>query len=265
MPEMIEAIVLAGGKNSPEMLAATGVENRALVELSPGKTMLDYVLDALLDASSIRAVYVVGDIPQRDGINVVRPGHTLLDNILRGLDTAQPAKGDRALVVTSDIPFISAVAVDDFVARAKASDGDFCYPIIPMDAYNREFAGMKRTTLKLRDGHFTGGNMVLMNPERIQQNREIVLRAYGARKNVLALGHMLGWGLLCRILLSQIAFPNLLSVAELEIGVARLFGPGAPARAIVTEHASIGTDVDKPDDVAYAVEWLATRGGGNAE
>jgi hypothetical protein len=126
-----------------------------------------------------------------------------------------------------------------------------------MDAYNREFAGMKRTTLKLRDGHFTGGNMVLMNPVTLTNNRELIMRVYAARKDVLALGRMLGWGLLTRIVLSQLAFPNLLTVAELEQGIARLLGPGAVVKAIVTQHASIGTDVDKPDDVAYAQQRLA--------
>ncbi|HEY3330518.1 MAG TPA: nucleotidyltransferase family protein [Capsulimonadaceae bacterium] len=260
MNHTVEAIVLAGGKTSPEMVAAMGVHNRALVELAPGRTMLDHVVAALLGSKSVKTVHVVGDVPQPAGTTLVAPGETLLDNIMRGLDAAAPPPGDRALVVTSDIPFITPEAVDDFVTRAAATDGDFCYPIIPMDAYNREFGDMKRTTLKLRDGHFTGGNMVLLNPERILANKHVVMAAYDARKDVFALGKMLGWGQLFRIILSQVAFPNLLSVAELEVSISKLFGEGASARAVVTEFASIGTDVDKPDDVAFARQRLHPDG-----
>lgn len=257
--EKLTTIVLAGGTNSPEMHQATGVTNRALVELAPGRTMLDFVLDALRRANGVGAIYVVGDIPPTVGTIAVAPGDSMLSNILRGIDAAKPPVGQPVLVVTSDIPFITSAAVDDFLVRAAKSPADFCYPIIPMEAYDREFAGMKRTTLKLSEGRFTGGNMVLISPDRLAANRELVMRAYAARKDVLALGRMLGWSLLVRIVLSQIAFLNLLTIPQLETGIARLMGSGANARAVITEFPSIGTDVDKPDDVVFA----RARLGGN--
>ncbi|MDR3709086.1 MAG: nucleotidyltransferase family protein [Capsulimonadaceae bacterium] len=254
--DSIKAIVLAGGKNSDEMRQATGVSNRALVELAPDRTMLDFVMGALRQAKSIAEIYVVGDVPATPETTPVAPGSSMLDNILLGIAAAKPMPGQPVLVVTSDIPFITSAAVDDFVVRANAAPVDFGYPIIPMDAYNREFAGMKRTTLKLREGRFTGGNMVLLSPDRLVKNKDLVMKAYAARKDVLALGRMLGWGLLVRIVLSQVAFPGLLTIAQLETGIGRLMGAGSVARAVITEFASIGTDVDKPDDVAYARERL---------
>jgi GTP:adenosylcobinamide-phosphate guanylyltransferase len=254
--ELVSAIVLAGGRNSPEMLEATGVENRALVQLAPGRTMLDFIIDALKVAGGVRSITVVGDVPALPEVSVAAPGETMLDNIQIGIGAARPAQGERVLIVTSDIPFLTAEAVDDFLRQGLATPADFSYPIIPMDAYNREFAGMRRTTLKLRDGHFTGGNLVLLNPETLSNNRELIMRAYAARKDVLALGRMLGWGLLGRIVVSQLAFPNLLSVSDLELGVARLMGPGSVVKAVVTQFASIGTDIDKPGDVLFARERL---------
>jgi len=256
MNESVSAIVLAGGKNSPEMLAATGVENRALVELAPGRTMLNYIVDALSGAECVRSIHVVGDVPAMDCVSVVAPGQTMLDNILIGIDATRPAPGERILVVTSDIPFLTSEAVDDFLRKALSVPADFSYPIVPMDAYNREFAGMKRTTLKLRDGHFTGGNLVMLSPGTLTNNRELIMQTYAARKDVLALGRMLGWSLLFRVVVSQLAFPNLLSIAQLELGIARLLGPGSVVKAVITQHASIGTDVDKPDDVVFAKERL---------
>jgi hypothetical protein len=177
------------------------------------------------------------------------------------MDAAMASGDGKILAITSDAPFIDSKAVDSFLADATAANADFCYPIIPMDIYNLEFADAKRTTLKLRDGVFTGGNMMLLSSEYVRKNRDAVMAAYAARKDVLGLGKMLGWGLLFKIILSQTISPKLLSVAELEAGVSRLLGEGAVAKAIVTQHASIGADVDKPDDVLFARRHMETKVG----
>ncbi|HEX5324579.1 MAG TPA: NTP transferase domain-containing protein [Capsulimonadaceae bacterium] len=254
----MDALVMAGGKASPEFTGATGATNRALVEIAPGRTMLDFVVDALSEAKSIGRLFVVGDIPQNDNYTVIAPGESLMDNLVIGIKAMGHQAGNRVLLVSSDIPFITGEAVDDFVANADQLGAGFCYPIIPMDAYNRHFAGMKRTTLRLREGEFTGGNVILVDPSFLLQNEAAVRGAYAARKSVLKLGSLLGWGLLLRIVLSQTIASNLLCVADLEAGVGRLLG-GAAARAIVTEYASLGTDVDKVEDVEIARKMLTQR------
>lgn len=254
----IDAIVLAGGKSSPEMVAATGVENRALVELLPGKTMLDLILDALRGASSVGDIRVVGNVGEITGVEIVAPGETLVENLMRGL-TASHSQADRALLVSADIPFITSEAVDDFASLASESGADLCYPIIPMDDYRRQFAGMRRTTLDIAEGSFTGGNIMLVTPQRILANRSNIERSYAARKDVFALGKMLGPVFLMQIILSRIGFPKVLKLAALEDAVSRLLGPGARARGIVTRHPSIGTDVDKPDDVVFARQYLEKK------
>jgi GTP:adenosylcobinamide-phosphate guanylyltransferase len=255
----VDAIVLAGGKNSPEMIAATGVENRALLELEPGRTMLSYIVEALEKSEQVRAVYIVGDVPPIGSAVIVSPGESLLDNLLKGIEAASTDSSIPVLTATSDAPFINTSAVDDFLSAALAVNADFCYPIIPMDAYVGEFAGAKRTTLKLKDGCFTGGNLMLIRPERMIQNKAAITSAYKARKDVLALGKMLGLGFLVKIIVSQTISPNFLTVAELEAGIARLLGDGATAKAIITTHPSIGADVDKPSDVEFARQYFKSR------
>lgn len=253
----MDALVLAGGKASPEFAAAAGVENRALAELTPGHTMLSFVLDALRGSKAIRRVFVVGEVPAGEGDALVAPGETLLDNLVLGIRAMGQDAGSHCLLVTSDIPFITPPAIDDFLEKAGMLSAGFCYPIIPMDIYNRQFAGMKRTTLKLREGEFTGGNIVLADPQYLLQNEAAVRGAYAARKSVLRLGSMLGWGLLLRIIVSQVAAPKLLSVSDLEAGISRLLGREGVARAVVTEYASLGTDVDKPEDIEVAKRLLS--------
>ena len=253
----MDAVVLAGGKNSAEMQAATGVENRALVRLGD-RTMLEYVIAALREASCIGRIFVVGDVPENTGYERLAPGATLVDNLFAGLRASEeaprpPIQGGPerpVLAVTSDIPFLTAAAVEDFVGRAAATGADFCYPIIPIDVCLARFPQMRRTTLKVREGTFTGGNVMLLNPRIVIEHRGTILRAYAARKRPLQLGRMLGWGLLARIALAQAFRPGILSVPMLEAAVSRVLG--CRATAVVTELAEIGTDVDKPEDVAAA-------------
>jgi GTP:adenosylcobinamide-phosphate guanylyltransferase len=252
----LSTIVLAGGTAKPEFTAATGVNNRALVELAPGKTMLSFVLGALHGASSVGDIIIVGDMSPQPNTTLVAPGETLIDNIQRGITASGAANADMLLLVSSDIPFIKPSEVDSYIADSIATGADFCYPIIPMADYRRRFAQMKRTTLKLREGEFTGGNIMLVRAGVILQNPDSIHKAYAARKSPLALGKMLGWGLLTRILVSQIAAPNLLAIPLLENAIGRLLG-GVTARAVITTSASIGTDIDQVEDVEIARKILA--------
>lgn len=252
-----DAVVLAGGNNSPEMAASSGVTNRALTPLGD-RTMLDCVVSALENAATVQKIFVVGDVPPGENYTQIAPGETLMDNLLAGIDASR-ARGEtsRILVSTSDIPFLTPAAVDAFVTLADAAQADFCYPIIPIDLCRATFPQMKRTTLRLREGIFTGGNLMLVNPEYVLNQREIILAAYAARKRVGKIGGMLGWGLLARILIAQAFLPGILTLPMLEAGVARLLGPGCRARAIVTPCPEIGTDIDSPADIVVAREMLA--------
>jgi GTP:adenosylcobinamide-phosphate guanylyltransferase len=256
----MDALVMAGGKVSPEFTAATSAENRALVELAPGLTMLHFVLNALLEARSIDRIFVIGDVAENPAYTRVTPGGSLMDNIVLGVRAIGQQNGKRVLLVSSDIPFITGQAIDDFVTKADQLDAAFCYPIIPMEVYNTQFASMKRTTLRLREGEFTGGNVILADPSFLLQNEAAVRGAYAARKSVLKMGTLLGWGLLLRVILSRLISPKLLCIADLEAGVSRLLGNGAKARAVITQFASLGTDVDKVEDVEIARKMLSTHG-----
>ena len=252
MTSSIPAVVLAGGKNKKAMKAATGIENRALVVLG-GRTMLDYVVEAL-HAAQLAALYVVGDVPQSDRYTQIQGGETLMDNLLAGLDRTAEKGAGPVLICTSDIPFLNAEAVNHFIGLAAPLGADFCYSVVPISACLSKYPDMKRTTLRLKEGTFTGGNLMLVNPGFVRANRSLVSRAYDARKSVFKLGALLGWSLLARIVASQTVSPSLLSVAHLERGAGRLLG--GTARAVVSPFAEIGTDIDKPEDLDAASRIL---------
>lgn len=253
------ALILAGGTLAPEMApVAEGATNRALIPLAPGRVMLDYVVDALRGGFAESAdangsggrILVAGDVPTPPGCVSVPGGATLVDTLLNGVTALAPDE-TRLLVATADIPFLTPEAVADLLRRAAdVEPADFIYPIVEAARCRERFPTMKRTTLRLAEGEFTGGNVVLLNPAFLRDRQEVIRAAYARRKEVLRLAVLLGPSLLLRFALSRIA-PGALTIPHLEAGVGRLLG-GARARAVITPYAEIGTDVDKPEDVSIA-------------
>jgi GTP:adenosylcobinamide-phosphate guanylyltransferase len=223
--------------------------------------MLDYVVDALMQAAGVDHICVVGDVPSSTRYTKVLDQGGLFENLTAGLEaTGAP----QALVLTCDIPFITPEAIDDFIERSLARSVDLTYPIVSLDIYLKRFAEMKRTTVRLREGVFTGGNIMLLRTAFITSQRDQIRRVYAARKDVLRLGALLGPGLLCRLIISQLFAPGVLSLAMAESAAGRLLGKGSRVAAIITEYAEIGTDVDRPEDIQIAKRILATSNAGRA-
>jgi CTP:molybdopterin cytidylyltransferase MocA len=237
----VPVVVLAGGKAKPEMQAATGQTNRALVVVN-GKPLLHHVVDAL------RASEVVGEIVG-----------DFVSNVAAGV--AAFASAPFVLITTSDLPFLTGDIVTHFITasreRAETSGAAFVWPVVPVAACYARFPGVKRTALRLREGAFTGGNLMLARPERLLSQKQRIADAHAARKSVLRLAVILGPGTLLRLALSQLLSPALLTLPYLESRVSRLLG--VPARALISDSAEIATDLDRPSDFGAIAQHSATH------
>jgi len=218
--------------------------SRAMIPLG-GKTMLQWVVDALRGAPSVGRIVAVGDV-SADGLDqVIAPGDDLVGNMKLGLGAVGPC--DAVLMVCSDVPLLTPEAVEDFVGRAVAMDADMAYPIISKDDCARRHPELKRTYLKTGDGVFTGGNIMLLRPEFVARNWQAIQDAYAARKQIGKLARMIGIGVLIRVVVAQ-AFPGALRVGALERAASRMLG--GKVAAVVSCYPEIGEDVDKPSDLA---------------
>jgi molybdopterin-guanine dinucleotide biosynthesis protein A len=254
----IATLILAGGVNKPAMREACGgLENRALVPLN-GRPMLDYVVDAVRGAATETGdgrILVAGDVPLPGGCIAVQGGESMIDTLFAGVAALLPEE-TRLLVVTADVPFLTSEALVDLAQKAAAlgTGVDFVYPIVPAAICEARFPGMRRTTLRIAEGTFTGGNVTLLDPAFLRRSDAVLRAAYARRKSVVALANLLGPQMMLRLAGARF-FPGLLTIPLLESAVGRLLG-GAVARAVVTEYAEIGADVDKPEDLAIAANVL---------
>lgn len=228
----MDILILAGGRCDPDLAAATGVTMRANLPTNEGGTMLGHVIEV---CQPLGRIVLVGE--PREGVTSTPPGATFVESITRGLELIETS---HFLLATADIPWVATDHLRDFVQECDLTKL-LNYPIIPMELCEKEFPGQKRTTLRLREGRFTGGNVAMIHTDFMRGAAPRMKAAYAARKKPLALGAMVGWGFLMRMLVGRL-FPAALPISSIENSVGRLLG-GA-VKGVIVRHAAIGADID---------------------
>lgn len=247
--EPTTAVVLAGGTIEPEWQAQAGASSRAEVIVGDAP-MYQHVLRALQGVDSVQTILIVGSVPAGEGYTVIPPGADLLENVRRGLEQSQT---ESVLFATVDLPFLTAESVRFFLEESLRSGASLTYAVVPADLCRERFPNMKRTTVRLREGEVTGGNLFWARREVALRELHRLEALYRARKQPVRLAMQIGLGLLLRFLLAQYLNPRLLSIAQIEQRVAQILQ--TPVKAILTPYPEVGTDIDRLE------HWLAVRSG----
>jgi GTP:adenosylcobinamide-phosphate guanylyltransferase len=234
----VEAIVLAGGHAGDPLAQKFGVASKTLVPYR-GRPLVEYTLEALVQAG-LEVILVGPPAPLNPTPRTYLPDHGgLIANLEAGIHAA---RGDKVLVATGDMPFLSVEAVRWVLKHAPQAG--FVYTIIARPVIEQRFPGMRRTYARIREGSFTGGNIVIIHKKLFYTALPILRRALELRKKPLALAQMIGFGTLLKVLLGQA------DIAGLEAKVSQIIG--VPARALITPYAEVGVDIDKEEDL----QWL---------
>lgn len=247
------AVVLGGGDPGDPFAAANQVKVKPLIPIH-GVPMAVYVLRALKESGQVERIAYVGpttpEIEALIDLRVTDHG-TLLSNLEAGVEALGQADlrpHERVLVVTADIPMLSAEQVSDVLSAAPAEAG-LVYPVVRREDCDRAYPGVKRTYVKVRDGTFTGGNLFILDPTLIEKFLPRLREVLAARKAPLRLAGIIGPSTLLRLITGR------LTVQDLESKISSILG--VPARALITPHAAIGTDVDKDADLTIAQTHLS--------
>lgn len=241
----LTSVILAGGSLGPEWGGVRGdppVTYRSELVLG-GRRMIDTVREAVAFS---HASVIVGGPPE---MATVPSGATFIESLARGLERVET---EQFLMVTADLPFLTADAVHHFLSGCDP-DALLNYPIIPVELCDKTYPGMPRTTLRLAEGRFTGGNMSLMRADLMRAELPRMEAAYALRKRPLALAAMVGYGTLARVLLGQFV-PALAPIPALEGAVTRMLG--ARVKGVIVQEPSVGADVDTPEQYEQARRLL---------
>jgi len=256
----VDAVVLAGGLNCGPLQQYSTARTEALIPIG-GRPMVEYVVNALKHVPAVRRIVIAG--PCKDlapvfkgdaAVQVAEGGDTAIATLLRGVEALEKLPLPAAevsrwvLIATADIPMITPEAIEDFLRLCQKREGEVYYPVVKREVSEKKYPGVKRTYVRLREGSFTGGNLLLVDKNVIERCIPLAEKIVARRKNPLALCRLLGLKFVFKFLLHR------LSLGEAEAKMSALLR--VKGVAVVSQYAEVGVDVDKPSDLQLARRWL---------
>ncbi|MFP4660620.1 MAG: NTP transferase domain-containing protein [Halanaerobiales bacterium] len=241
----LDVIILAGAPNKGPLKEITTTDHEALIKIAD-IPMVEYVIKAVNQAQNTGNIIVVGPGDElkksiQEKVDLfIESGESLKENIFKGINKTD--KKDYILLMTSDIPLITADVIDDYITTClEDGEADLYYPIIPKEYNIMKFPKVKRTYFHLAEGVFTGGNMVLLKPKILEESNEMLEKALALRKKPWKMSRLLGMKFILKFVIGR------LSLGEIESKVASI--TGCRGHFMITNHPEIGFDVDKPSDL----------------
>ncbi|MEA4924788.1 MAG: nucleotidyltransferase family protein [Syntrophomonadaceae bacterium] len=250
-----DAVILAGGENSSELKKIAPYDSEALIIIG-NYPMIYYVYRALRATPCINNIVVSGPadalrtiLPKEEKLFFVDGGNNAVESFANAIDMLTELEiSTKVLAVPTDVPFITPEAIRDFLACCEKSEADFYYPITRKEVNEKKYPGVVRTYVRLKDGIFTGGNLFLIRSAVIPVCLDIGVKLIQRRKNPLAMAKLFGPGLVWKYLTGRLS----ISIAE-----KRFFKVvGIHGKGIISPYAEVGVDIDKPEDLRLAQQYL---------
>ena len=245
-------IVLAGGP-ADELAAHTpGAPNKAFVEIA-GKALVTRTLEALRSSDGIGRIIAVAPVSARGNPAIALADEWRADGVRISQSLASGLKdlpvNDAVLVSASDLPVLTAAAIDDFLLRADGLNADLTYGCVEKLTHLSRFPDVPHTWARLRDGTYCGGGFVTIKPRAYPALARTIERLGRARKNPLALASLFGWDIVVKFVLRR------LSVAAAEERASQILG--APVRAVISPYPETAVNVDRVSDIALAETYCS--------
>lgn len=250
--EKYPVVILAGGPTPDKILAEGEPEKeRAFIDIG-GRPMLQWVLDAVKDSGIASDLLVMGNCDRMKsefGLSdeqVSEDQNSMLANFMHGLDHFR--EHPLVLSTTCDVPLLTGEALQFIVDKVSGMDAEVFYPIVDIKEFDKKYPGGKRTTQKLKEGTYTGGNVFMFNPEKVLANRDKIEAVIRDRKSPAKLIRLFGLPFIVKFAFRQ------LNLKGLEEKATQILG--ARMRGIITPYPEVGLDVDKPEDLVIVRKMI---------
>jgi hypothetical protein len=212
------------------------------------------VVEALRATPAVRRVVLVAppEVPEvvaRLCHQVIPDRKDLLTNVEAALHALDGAAW--VLACAADLPLLSARAVAGFLEACEAREADFYYGVVRQEDLQARFPGARKTFVRVREGAFTGGSLLLLKPWVLERVRPLLEQAVDARKNPARLATLFGAGTVVKYLTGR------LSVADVERRVWELTGLRGAAVVCPDPEVALDVDVGKPENLKVAERALA--------
>jgi GTP:adenosylcobinamide-phosphate guanylyltransferase len=305
-PFLLDAVVLAGTHQNPKRLIAG--RNKAFLKVG-GDLLVRHVVNALVGAKTIGQVFVVGPPEElrktfegfSPRVQIIAQRGKMLTNCWAGIEASEdhhrqdseiPVEDRPLLIVSCDLPLVTARSVDDFVSRCAGEDNRAKEPyamlagvvdepgVMPFHPSEGK-QGIKRPFVELEFGRLRLANIYVGRPRKLS-HQEFLQTGFSHRKakdwrNVVALTFNFfksHGGLQAAWLTIRIQVTLMLSKgkgkwyrrlkkgntrARVENSVSKVLG--GPVKVVITPFGGLSLDVDDDEDYrildACFEEWSA--------
>lgn len=249
----MHCLVLAGGSSNPgdPLFPYTNGAPKALLTVGD-RTLLEWVVGAVQESRYIDDVTIIGIDPATAAaasLQFKRPVRFLPDegsmvaNMRAGTDYIAQQWPDTGIILgtSADIPTITGAIVDDFIAACEPWDKAIYYNFVTRATMEARFPGANRTFTRLADMEVAGGDMTMAHVNVLRENEPLVTAATNARKHPWQVARIVGLRFLLRFLLRRV------TLAEIQATVSRIVG--RPVAVLLSPHAELAMDADKPHQV----------------
>jgi CTP:molybdopterin cytidylyltransferase MocA len=257
----MHCLVLAGGGNNPgdPLYAYSQGAPKALLPVGQ-HTLLEWVVGAVQASRHVEEVVVIGideDAAQAAGLRFRRPVHFLPDqggmvaNMRAGTDYIARQWPETGIILgaSADIPTITGAIVDDFIERCAPWDKAIYYTFVSRETMEARFPGSNRTYTQLADMEVAGGDMTMAQVGILRQSEPLVLAATNARKHPWQVARLVGLRFLLRFVLGRVTLAEVQAIASRAVG--------QPVAVLLSPHAELAMDADKPHQVDLLRRELA--------
>ena len=240
----MKAVITAGGRIDGAFAEAAGTEIKALAPVR-GTTMLARMIEALR-ASGVNEIAVVGGDDVRASClssidRFVPESPSGSENLLRAL-RAWPGS-ERLLYATSDLPYVTPEAIDDFVRRA--GEGTLAVALTEYAQFTARFPDVPASFgITLGGERVVNGGLFSIPHGAIEKLASMATRFFEARKRPWRMASLVGPAVLIRFLSGR------LRVADLETMALHVLQ--VPAQALRGCAPELAFDVDTAAEYRYA-------------
>lgn len=246
------AVVIAGGIPRPTdpLYSYSQGKPKALIDIN-GRPMLEWVVDGLYEAPSVEHVVVVGiDEADRPGLNFARPVTFLpnqggmIPNVKAGLLwVRQNAPQETvALASSADIPHLRGPMVEELLNQCRPFDHMVYYTFATPAVIENRYPDSRRTYVKFKGGvQVAGADLFVVQIAVVDTNQQLWEAVTNARKNAWQIARLVGIGTLLKMVFRQLSLDEVPGIAGRMLG--------APVKVILTNHAELAMDGDKPNQI----------------
>ncbi len=257
-------VILLGGDSpgySNDIVKKEGVDAKGKIRIA-GKTMLEWVAEALAKSKHVEHIFVVGldeknsPLPKTLPVSYLPLKGSLADKIVGASKYIIDhfPEDQRVIVCASDIPLITSEMVDWFIEQCGDLSADFYFSVIEKSSTDKRFPNSGRSFQKMKDGSYAGGDLSIINPRKAVENKELILKLTSNRKNFIKQIWAVDKIALIRWFFGRIGLNEAEKIATKALGI--------KTKVVVSKFPEIGMDVDKLPQLELVRKELERYGRG---